>query len=605
MRIDILTLLSSSGDPILQPARDRQPVLPPAFASRAFTSRVLTAIVILAASLCVIAPGSYREPNLYDEGISLYGAERILAGELPYRDFWTIYLPADLYLIAGLFKLFGVRLIVERHAWVLLESILGLLVYAIARRLTGRVWAAFCWGLAVVWLTRVPLFGSAMTPAMVCCFGALLATLVFLEGDRRSARPIAAAGLLVGLCALFRQDVGIYAFLAIAATLALARAWPADAASAASDASGTSGAAGAFAASAASAAPGALGAHKGFLPLVVFALAAALPVAPAALALFALVPRSALVEHLIAFPLDTYAQTRAMPMPPWPASPLVVLRGDLTAFAYLKATAVGWQLYASSAVLLFAWIWSLFSIVRGRPRDSWLPHATFLVSCTGLLMLNHARVRPDVFHLYPAFLFALIVGAGALAATSRWRARWTRMALIGAAAVGMSGVALLTWRTEQVIRQRQSPFVTERTAGMSTPRASHAYERLVAYVQQTVPANAPIFVGNNHHDAIKINDALFYFVSARRSATPYHDLHPGVATTERVQASIIRDLERQQVTCIVLRDEAPVVPIPGMDIGPPPPPGSTMLDRYIAANFVAGPRFDEYQVWERAPRASR
>jgi hypothetical protein len=60
---------------------------------------------IVIASLCLIAPGAYREINVYDEGVSVYGAMGVAGGEVPYRVFWPIYAPGDLYLLAALLKL--------------------------------------------------------------------------------------------------------------------------------------------------------------------------------------------------------------------------------------------------------------------------------------------------------------------------------------------------------------------------------------------------------------------------------------------------------------------------------------------------------------------
>ena len=44
--------------------------------------------------------------SIYDEAASLYGAVRVMDGELPYRDFWMVYPPGIFYTLAALFSMF-------------------------------------------------------------------------------------------------------------------------------------------------------------------------------------------------------------------------------------------------------------------------------------------------------------------------------------------------------------------------------------------------------------------------------------------------------------------------------------------------------------------
>ena len=52
--------------------------------------------------------------GIYDEGLIVTGAARILHGQVPYRDFYTGYPPGQFYTIAGAFKVFGTDLLAER-----------------------------------------------------------------------------------------------------------------------------------------------------------------------------------------------------------------------------------------------------------------------------------------------------------------------------------------------------------------------------------------------------------------------------------------------------------------------------------------------------------
>src|SRR5215470_5618526 len=78
---------------------------------RAAVVEVAAAFGLLAATGVVFGLLFNRERSLsYSIGYNLYGAERVLNGEVPYRDFHTLYPPATVYLNAALFKIFGVRL---------------------------------------------------------------------------------------------------------------------------------------------------------------------------------------------------------------------------------------------------------------------------------------------------------------------------------------------------------------------------------------------------------------------------------------------------------------------------------------------------------------
>lgn len=499
--------------------------------------RLTATIAVLMLSLALLAPGAYREINVYDEGVAVYGAERVAAGEVPYRDFWTIYAPGDLYLIAGLFKIFGPRLVVERHAWVLLEGVLAVLIYALARRAgANATWSAITWAVMILWTRLLPMFGAPNIPALVCLAGALFVAL-------RAPSSLIAAGLLIAACALFRQDFGLCGAIAIVAILALA--------------------------------------GRGWRAIAQFLAAFAITLAPAALALIVAVPGRQLVEHLVTFPLEIYPRMRALPLPGLPGR----LRAAASLTTYLLEAGRGVQLYGSMIVLAVALLWSV-----GRRSPAMLS-----IGIAGLLLLYQARVRSDVFHLYPAFLLASIAAAVLI---SSWRGTRTYAIITAMSALLIVAFAALSVRSEWLASSRQTPYRIPRAAGLSTLHAdtADAYARAIAEVQRRVPAGAPIFVGNTRHDRLNSNDVLFYFLAERPSATAYHDMHPGVVTTAAVQEAMIHDLEQKRVACIVLRDDPrPAEPSNASGTSS----GVTLLDRFIADHFAPGPVFGAYQVWTR------
>lgn len=77
-----------------------------------------------------------------DEGIVLQGAERILNGQVPYRDFFSFYTPGSFYLLAGLFRVFGDSFAVARISLAVVGAICSVLTYVLARRVCS-------WGIAL------------------------------------------------------------------------------------------------------------------------------------------------------------------------------------------------------------------------------------------------------------------------------------------------------------------------------------------------------------------------------------------------------------------------------------------------------------------------
>jgi 4-amino-4-deoxy-L-arabinose transferase-like glycosyltransferase len=73
-----------------------------------------------------------------DEGILLEGAQRILRGQVLYRDFFSFITPGSYYLLALLFEVFGNSIVVARTAVAFTGSVLSVMTYVLARRVCSR-----------------------------------------------------------------------------------------------------------------------------------------------------------------------------------------------------------------------------------------------------------------------------------------------------------------------------------------------------------------------------------------------------------------------------------------------------------------------------------
>jgi 4-amino-4-deoxy-L-arabinose transferase-like glycosyltransferase len=86
-----------------------------------------------------------------DEGEYAYAAQAILRGELPYRDFYNMKLPAVYYSYAALFWLAGDTLRTIKISLIFLNLINAFLTFLIAKRLVGQAAAQFSAGIYLLY----------------------------------------------------------------------------------------------------------------------------------------------------------------------------------------------------------------------------------------------------------------------------------------------------------------------------------------------------------------------------------------------------------------------------------------------------------------------
>jgi hypothetical protein len=178
--------------------------------------RWLVALILFVAAALVSAFTMLRGVDPFDEGLVLQAARRVGDGQVPYRDFLWSYGPAQPYLLAGIFKLSGTSLLPWRVMWVLANGGTALVAWALVRRHAGAGWAlASC--LAVACVMAQP---RSANPFPFALLGALVAVLV-ASGAGPPRRRALWAGLLVAATAAFRLDFAVYAFVSVAAMLAI------------------------------------------------------------------------------------------------------------------------------------------------------------------------------------------------------------------------------------------------------------------------------------------------------------------------------------------------------------------------------------------------
>jgi len=157
-----------------------------------------------------------------DEGIVLQGAQRILQGQVLYRDFFSFFTPGSYYLLALLFKIFGDSFLVARTALVLFGGAYSVVTYLLARRVCTRGSALLV--AAIVSLTTLPYrflvlhnWDSTLWASL-----ALYCAIRWVESPRW--KWALATGSFASLTFLFEQSKGAGLWLGLAVGF-LAIAW--------------------------------------------------------------------------------------------------------------------------------------------------------------------------------------------------------------------------------------------------------------------------------------------------------------------------------------------------------------------------------------------
>jgi hypothetical protein len=464
-----------------------------------FIGEVICYIAVVTFSLILALPRYHNGIDLRDEGFLAYSAVRVLDGQIPNRDFVSLQPPLSFYTVAIVFKFFGTSLITLRMLGLCIYTVIVLLVYMIARHLTGRILALTAAILAA--MLGMPYFRFipfAVWHGIVASLMTMLLILKFAATNHR--RWAFLAGVTTALTILSRHDQGFYLVIAIliyALTIKFAGR----------EKLNTGRMLGFWAA----------GTAAIIIPLTIYwIICGALPY---------------MFRQLIVFPLTTYAKTGSLPFPVFHAG------------APFKANLLAGLFYLPPLVEGLMIIWLLVCFIR---RRFYIGHASIaFVSIISILFYCQVLVRSDLYHLLitlPPFFILLACGVEVVSKASNKRRISTGITFVILAITASFLLYVMSVFLPSGDVDMKTISLKRGGVRIMTPSALFV-EHIISIIQEYSEPGEPILC--------LPYQPMFYFLSERRNPTRWNYIWPGDQTIEDYQ-QLIEQAEADQPAAVVL-----------------------------------------------------
>src|SRR5450759_169294 len=520
--------------------------------------------------------------NFYDEGFAMFGSTRVLNGDVPYKDFWAIYPPGQFYILAGIIKLFGANLLNARIFDTLIRFLMVIGVFLITKRLAPPRLAFQAALIAGLMLASAGFYSYAVFPAMTLGLWSIITWLVYTE--KRHKAWLVLSGVLLGISMIIRWDIGTYAGISLLAAGYLALLTPGLNRPLSGDPQGS------------------------FQLVTLFKPIKDLmwvwvPMVTIALLGYAWIGLQSgwrnLFEQVFYFPTSVLHSVRWLPYPSLIPPDLV---GSATLYdmqiPIFNFPSEDWfRFYLPILTLGIAVVLLVISFLKDGTRLNQGYFTLIALTLFGGLLFNQALSRYDLIHVTPASILTFIIAAAFIQQFSSKRmATWVKNCLV-ALVIGLI-ILYFAPSLKELLSSLDSAapwgcYSSLKIAGCVSLGKDE--EQAAEFLQANTLPSEPIFVGNQKHDRIFINDIGLYYLAGRESGTRYHELYPGVATTLPVQTEIALEIGLKDVKWIAL--------VKIWDSNEPNKSalssGVTYLDDYLRSHYLPVTEFGNYQILKR------
>ena len=545
---------------------------------------IAVSVLLFVVSFIFLFMGMHRYPEPYDEGLVLTGAMRVAAGQVPHRDFYAIYGPADFYIPAALFKVLGQSVLIVRLLNLFVESLTVAATFAIASQYCRRPVAIASAGVTIVWIYGLNIYicSTVFPVALLNLISSVLLIPLFANSVTR--KRLCLAGAIAGLSALYRYDTGAALFVLQVFLIAITCYVQ----------------------------PRATSKRMSVIASTLwpYVVGFAIPTLPAAVYFLSVSPAYPLIYDVFILQVRNYSRGRNLPFPG-------------IHFKTLDELAVYIPIITVTASF-FALLSRSFRSHR-NPMRSIEEHSTNVeriglivtLSLLALVMLSKAYVRLGPLPIFPSLLPSILL----MALLFEHRAELPRVGrilvncLVGfcfftamfSAAKATRHLILEGSVPGRIVRVllASNKLVSENEAdwcALSNPltkgfcfSGDEGRLKAIEFIDSHTRPDQRLFVGLSRHDKVYENDNLIYFGSQRLPATMWSHFDPGLQNSYPIQWEMVEELKRSAPPYIILDSEFDSAHEPNDSSKST---GVTLLDDFIHSKYRFVQSFEEMSIWE-------
>jgi len=503
----------------------------------------------------------------FDEGIIAVAAQMLLAGEIPYKDFFIVmYPPGQIYVLAAIFKIFSYSLTAARLYTVFVSLAGAMLAFFMTRLLTKNLAISiFAWLMVLTSLSpRLGAIPAPIWPGMLLGVLSIYIYMLYLKNGKLSY--VIVAGTACGAAIAFRHDIGIFASAAILFPLSMEVS------------------------------------YKKFFKRIVFFIAPILAITSLWSAYF--ISKSAskdIFNSLVAF-TSIHQKTAALPFPRPCLDLSMIFHGSLQ---FINVN----QFYIPILAYIFISAFLLFKGFGRSRYDEMTRLSLTAILLFGVFTFNQARIRTDPAHLltviHPTIVLCAFILYDTFSQKFNTRPSYLTKCLI-AGLIAVLLPLLLIKNIDKYLKNTYTKVYKKSIIKTVFDRGSIYVPKderedvlsAIKFIKDNTLPDDRIYIGNMAHWKDDFGGStIIYFLANRLPAVKFYELLPGLVTDRETQQEIRDSLKEKDVKLIILQD---------VDTGALKREDASrdvrILDDFIQASYAPAAKFGKYNLFKRISR---